>query len=235
VLVLAFETSAERASVVLAENDQELSACRAEARGDLCRRLASEVKSLLDSAQRKPGEVDLVAVGLGPGFFTALRIGLATAKAFALAHDLPLIGVSSLAAAAWQERQRFQGLLCPAFDAKRGDLYAAVYRAGPDSLEQVEPEFVAQPERVVAQLARRGESVTIFGQLDPDQAAKVEEASAGACALHAEPIFPHAFSVAQLGRRRFESDGPDDLASLRPRYLRKSYAEERSDLDLGLR
>ncbi|MCJ7749693.1 MAG: hypothetical protein MUQ65_01155, partial [Armatimonadetes bacterium] len=90
-------------------------------------------------------------------------------------------------------------------------------------------------ERVVAQLARRGEPATIFGRLDPDQAAKVDEVGAVACALHAAPIFPHALAVAQLGRRRFESDGPDDLASLRPLYLRKSYAEEHFDIDLGLR
>jgi len=232
-LVLALETATEMASAALVEDDREIAAWRAEAAGHLCRRLAPEVADLLARSETAFGRLDLIAVGLGPGSFTSLRIGLATAKAFALAHDLPLIGVSSLAAAAWQERLRFQGLLCPAFDARRGDLYAAVYRAGADSMEQVEPEFVAEPERVVAQLARLGEPATIFGRLDPDQAAKVAES--GACALHAEPIFPHALAVAQLGRRRFESDGPDDLASLRPLYLRKSYAEEHFDIDLGLR
>jgi len=234
-LVLALETATEMASASLVEDDREIAAWRAEAAGHLCRRLAPEVADLIARSGATFGRLHLIAVGLGPGSFTSLRIGLATAKAFALAHDLPLIGLSSLAAAAWQERQRFQGLLCPAFDARRGDLYAAVYRSGPDSLEQVESEFVAQPERVVAQLTRRGEPATIFGRFDPDQAAKVEEAGAGACALHAEPIFPHALAVAQLGRRRCESDGPDDLAALRPIYLRKSYAEEHFDIDLGLR
>ena len=234
-LVLALETATEMASAALVEDDREIAAWRAEAAGHLCRRLAPEVADLLARSETAFGRLDLIAVGLGPGSFTSLRIGLATAKAFALAHDLPLVGISSLAAAAWQGKRRFQGLLCPAFDAKRGDLYAAVYRAGPDALERIEPEFVAEPERLVAQLARRGEPATIFGRLDPDQADRVAKAVPGSCALHSEAIFPHALAVAQLGRLRFKADGPDDLASLRPLYLRKSYAEEHFDIDLGLR
>jgi len=234
-LLLALETATAEASASLVEDDREIASWRADAAGHLCRRLAPEVADLLARSETPFHRLDLIAVGLGPGSFTSLRIGLATAKAFALAHDLALVGVSSLAAAAWQEREGFQGLLCPAFDARRGDLYAAAYRAGMDSLERVEPEVVAEPERFVAQIARRGEPATIFGSLDPDQAGKVAASAPASCALHLDPIFPHALAVAQLARRRLESDGPDDTASLRPIYLRKSYAEEHFDIDLGLR
>ena len=234
-LTLALETATGMASASLAEDEREIAAWQVEAAGNLCQQLGPEVAALIGRGGASFDRLDLIAVGLGPGSFTSLRIGLATAKAFALAQDLPLVGISSLAAAAWQERRRFQGLLCPAFDAKRGELYAALYRPGPDSLEQVEPEFVAEPDDVIARLARRDEPVTIFGQLDSKQVTRFEQAGLRACTLHPEPIFPRALAVAQLGRRRYRSHGPDDLASRRPLYLRKSYAEEHFDIDLGLR
>ncbi len=179
--------------------------------------------------------LDLIAVGLGPGSFTGLRIGLATAKAIALAHDLPLVGLSSLAAMAWQERGRFPGLLCPVLDAKRGEIYGALYRVARGKLERVEAEFVAPPDQVAARAARREGPTAVFGNLEPDQAGDLERAAAGGCTVHPERIFPRAGAVAQLGRLRQQSHGPDDLASLRPLYVRKSYAEERFDIDLGLR
>jgi tRNA threonylcarbamoyladenosine biosynthesis protein TsaB len=235
-LILAFETSVEHASVVVAEDDQELSAWRAEAHGDLCQRLASEVRSLFVSAERELRDIDLVAVGLGPGSFTALRIGLATAKAIALAWDLPLVGVSSLAAMAWQMRRRLAGLVCPLLDAKRGECYGALYSTTPDRVDPIVPEFVAPVGGLTERLPPGEEPVTVFGQLDTD-AISAAASALGTRAKHwpQEPVYPDALAVAELGRLRFAAEGGDDIVSLRPIYVRKSYAEERLDLDLGLR
>ena len=176
-------------------------------------------------------DLDLVAVGLGPGSFTSLRIGLATAKGIALAHDLPLVGVSSLAAMAWQMKGLLPGLLCPVTDARRGDLYAAVYRSLLDGLEVVKPEFVAKPAHIAELLGQLGGPVSVFGMLALEQADELRAAAT----IHPEPVFPEAPAVARLGRRRFLASGSDDLATLRPIYVRMSYAEEHFDIDLGLR
>jgi len=235
-LVLALDTAVERASVVLCEDDHELSAWREVTHRDLCRRLASEVESVLRGAGREFESVALVAVGLGPGHFTGLRVGLATAKGLALARNLPLVGVSSLAAMAWQMRGSLSGVVCPMLDARRDEVYAGFYRATRDRVEVLEPDFVASPAELAERLLSRGEGVTLFGQLDRVPAAEI------ACALGPrarlwcdEIILPDALGVAQLARRRFPKRGGDDIASLRPIYVRMSYAEERRDLDLGLR
>ena len=235
-LTLALDTAVEPASVVLAEDDQALSAWRQTTHRDLCRRLASEVASVLERAEREFREVNLVAVGLGPGSFTGLRVGLATAKALALARDLPLVGISSLAAMAWQMRDTLGGLLCPMLDARRGELYAALYRTTGEGVEVVEPEFVATAPAVAERLRAREQEVTLFGQTDRVPATEIARSIGDRGRLWCdEVVLPDALAVGQLARRRFAARGGDDIASLRPIYVRMSYAEERHDIDLGLR
>ncbi len=235
-LTLALDTAVRRASVVLADDDRELASWRADTHQDLCRRLAPEISDLIERAGRTFPDIDLIAVGLGPGFFTSLRVGLATAKAIALSLDRPLVGVSSLAAMAWHARDRLAGLVCPMLDARRGEVYAAIYRASPHRVEQVEPEFVADPSGLGQRLRPHEESVHLFGQMDAIPVDRIVEAvGPRACPHRREAVLPDALAVAQLSRRRYTRQGGDDPAPLRPIYVRKSYAEERFDIDLGMR
>jgi tRNA threonylcarbamoyladenosine biosynthesis protein TsaB len=234
-LILALETATERASAALVSDAEVRAAWRAETASDLCRQFAAHIAELLERGNADFGEVELIAVGLGPGSFTSLRIGLATAKAIALSRGVPLVGISSLAAMAWQGRHRFAGLLCPVLDAKRGDLYAAGYRVADGVMHQVQPEIAAKPEALAAVMKQHGHSVTFLGQMAPDQMKALEDAREADWKLVRSPVYPDAASIAELGCVRFQLEGGDDLASLRPIYLRMSYAEERFGIDLGLR
>jgi tRNA threonylcarbamoyladenosine biosynthesis protein TsaB len=234
-LILAIETATERASVALVDDGRERAAWHDETAEGLCRCLAAEVGGVVARGKANFSQLDLVVAGLGPGSFTSLRIGLATAKAIALAYDLPLVGVSSLAAMAWQVRGEIGGLLCPALDARRGDLYAAVYRAAGDGLDRLVAEFVGKPELVAATLKQQGAPACVFGLLPATAVEQIEQAAGDGITITRGPILPDAGSAAAIGGRRFQCGGADDLASLRPIYVRKSYAEEASGLDLGLR
>ncbi len=229
--ILALETATNHASAALTAEDESRAFWRSDTAHDLCRFFAVEIQAMFAKAGVGFADLNLVAVGLGPGSFTSLRIGLATAKGISLAHDLPLVGVSSLAAMAWQMKELLPGFLCPVTDARRGDLYVAVYRAHANGLEVVKPEFVAKPVRITEMLSQLGELVTVFGELSPEQADEIRAAAS----VHPEPVFPEAPAVARLGRRRFLASGADDLATLRPIYVRMSYAEEHFNIDLGLR
>ncbi len=234
-LILALETATERASAALVSDAEVRAAWEAETAGDLCCQFVPHIAELLERSDADFGELNLIAVGLGPGSFTSLRIGLATAKGIALSRGVPLVGISSLAAMAWQGRHRFAGLLCPVLDARRGDLYAAGYRVADGAMHQVQPEIAAKPEALSAVVRQHGYPVTFFGQMAPDQAQALEAALAADWKLERSPFYPDAVSVAELGSARFQLEGGDDLASLRPIYLRMSYAEERFGIDLGLR
>lgn len=235
-LVLAVETGTERASAVLAEDGAELAAWREVTHQDLCRRLAPEVRAVLRGAARGFDDVELVGVGLGPGAFTALRVGLATTKAIAMAREIPLVGISSLGAMCWQVRGQVSGLVCPVLDARRGEVYAAIYRVTEDTVEQLAAEFAARPEELARRLRRAGGAATVFGELDRIPGEDIAQALGDAGTVWSQrTVLPDALAVAQLASRRYASSGADDPASLRPIYVRKSYAEERFDIDLGLR
>ena len=111
------------------------------------RELLPMVAELMERADIRWGDVDGVAVGVGPGTFTGLRIGVATARALATAAGLPVHPVSSLAALA----AAVDGpLVLPLIDAKRGELFAAAFERG----EQVVEPFAARPEQLAERVGR---------------------------------------------------------------------------------
>ncbi len=115
------------------------------------RELMPAVHEVLERAGLGFGDLDAVAVGVGPGTFTGLRIGVATARALARAHELELRPVSSLAAlAAGIEAP----LRLPLIDAKRGELFAALYQDG----EELWPAFAVPPGEIASRV--RGEGLT---------------------------------------------------------------------------
>jgi tRNA threonylcarbamoyladenosine biosynthesis protein TsaB len=235
-LVLAIETATDLASVALVEDDRELSGWREVTRQDLCRRLAVEAGRVLRQGGRRLAEVDLIAVGLGPGSFTSLRVGLATAKGFAFARGRPLVGVCSLAAIAWEAAKRVSGLVCAVTDARRSEVYAAIYHVGEKAMEEAAPPFVAAPDQLLDRLAALPQAVTIVGQAEATGLAGSLSSPDGRVRAWGEgAIMPDAMAIAQLGRQRYLDQGADQIGPLRPIYVRMSYAEEAAKLDLGLR
>ena len=231
-ITLAIETATSHASVAVVEDGRELAAWREATHQDLCQRLAHEARSALERAGRSFGEVGLIAAGLGPGSFTSVRVGLATAKGFALARDLPLAGVPSMAAMAWQMRDRLPGLVCPIIDAKRGELYAGLYRVGAELPARAAEEWVTTAADLAARLDALGEPVAVIG--DPGQLPAADVALLGD-RIRPEAAWPDAAAVADLAVKRFGAGGSDEIGPLRPIYVRMSYAEESRRLDLGLR
>jgi tRNA threonylcarbamoyladenosine biosynthesis protein TsaB len=112
------------------------------------RELLPAVAELMERAGIRWGDVDGVAVGVGPGTFTGLRIGVATARALATAAGLPVHPVSSLAALA--AGQPGGSLTLALIDAKRGELFAALFEGG----EQVVEPFAARPEQLAERAGR---------------------------------------------------------------------------------
>jgi tRNA threonylcarbamoyladenosine biosynthesis protein TsaB len=155
--------------------------------------------------------IEGVAVDVGPGLFTGLRVGLATARAIATARNIPSAGVTSLEALAYPHRRR-AGLVVAVVDARRGEVYSAVY-AGGRALEERRPARISSPTDLVAELAAVSERPLAVG----DGAWRYREllAAAAEVAGPAEAS-PSPLVVAEIGSARMTGSLPE------PVYLRQA-------------
>ena len=176
--------------------------------------LAPAIDSTLSTAGLRARDLGLIVCSLGPGSFTGVRIGMATAKGIALGNGCALAGVPSLDALAWRSSV-WSGVVLPVMDARKGRLYAAMYRAG----ERVSDYLDLSPEELVRRVSATSEAVLVTGPH-----AVVFGSLLGAPAVvDPLPTGTDPEALLMLGIRRFETQGPD--SELQPLYLRPSEAE----------
>jgi tRNA threonylcarbamoyladenosine biosynthesis protein TsaB len=166
-------------------------------------------------------DLEGLAVGLGPGSFTGLRIGLATVKALAYAVRLKVAGVSSLAAVA-MEGPEGPPLYCLAV-ARKDDLYLGQYRRRGRTVEALAPETAMSPEEVAAKLAAEPEAVALGPALAEYRSALLG-AGVAADRLLQGPAFPSAVEIARLARLP-QTQSLEELFALEPHYVRASEPE----------
>lgn len=189
-------------------------------------RLPGALTDLLGALGRKVSDVEGFAVGLGPGSFTGLRIGLATWKGLAYANRRPIAGVSSLAAMALDAAASARGseaLLVPMLDARKGEVYAGFYRVAGDEVTAVLADEALSPGAVASRLEGLGAAVA-FGE---GYAAHAGVLAAVVPLLEGAPSTPSGDAVGRLAAPLLAAARFDDQAlfALEPRYVRKSEAE----------
>jgi tRNA threonylcarbamoyladenosine biosynthesis protein TsaB len=166
--ILAIDTTTGSGSVALLDNARILSEFNSESALTHSARLLRAVDYVLKQNSLKIQDVDGFAVAAGPGSFTGIRIGLSTVKAFAFASRKPVAPVSSLAALALKLRETQGRLFCPFIDAKKGEVYAALFEIRKGDLKEVIREGAYGPDSFLARLpAHRvvhfiGNGVTVY-------------------------------------------------------------------------
>ncbi|HTZ40153.1 MAG TPA: tRNA (adenosine(37)-N6)-threonylcarbamoyltransferase complex dimerization subunit type 1 TsaB [Syntrophales bacterium] len=170
-------------------------------------------------------DVDLFALTLGPGSFTGLRIGASTVKGLAVATGKPVVGVSTLEALAYNAIG-YTGLVCPLLDARKGEVYTALYRRNAEGFLDVVLEEQATTPRlflsgIEGEILFLGDGLAVSGELIRQRFSQR--------AHFAPPNLQtiRASSVALLGRWRHGRGEQLDVISFVPRYLRRSEAEIR--------
>lgn len=222
--VLAVDTTTPSGSVALIEDDRVLGEVGIESPATHSTRLLVSVDLLLKAQGLTIGDVDGFAVSPGPGSFTGLRIGLSTVKAFAFATGKPVAAVSSLLALASKHRGEKARLVGPMFDAKKGEIYAALFELGPRSLRPVIPEGAYAPEDYVRLVPKR--RAAVFAGNGTALCRRRLTALFGDRALFSERSPFIAAEVGRLGLAALRAGRGVDASLLEPRYHRRSQAED---------
>jgi tRNA threonylcarbamoyladenosine biosynthesis protein TsaB len=217
-LTFAIDTATASPSLALVRDELPIAELWLSPEPGAGRRVLEAGHGLLVSAGLEAADIDAIVVGVGPGGFTGLRIGLATALGLGQALDVPVTGASSLEALALGiAREMPEGsLVAPVLDARRRELFAALYRARADGLEELLAPVAIAPADLIARLRATGEPVGVGGE---GVAAAGEE-------IHEFAVLPpgspsHRLSAAALARRVRGGAG----RAARPVYARLPDAE----------
>ncbi len=213
--LLAVDTSTLAGGVALLDGDRLRAEYLLDVTATHSERLMPAIDRVLADAGWAPENLEALAVAVGPGSFTGLRIGLAAVKGLALALGLPIAAVPTLDAMA--EALPFAGLpVCPVLDARKGEVYGCLYRWDGGRMRR-EWEYVALAPDALA--ARLTEPVILLG----DGASLIRSPHARLAPPHRRVPSPAA--VALLGRARLAEAQIVAAGELVPIYLRPSEAE----------
>jgi tRNA threonylcarbamoyladenosine biosynthesis protein TsaB len=229
VLLLAIDTSTRRVGVAFGSQlglvaSMELGGAASEGPPVHAEQLVPAIDHLVRTADLPLRQLSAIAVSIGPGMFTGLRVGVTTAKVMAQALRIPAIPVPSLDLVAYPLRHTTGRVVIPALDARRNELYYARYRSVPGGIQRESGYELATPRDLLADVDAAGESVIVAG--DGALRFRDEFELNERCEL-AGPGFaaPSLAALVELGASRFEREDFAAAADVVPMYLRRSDAE----------
>jgi len=223
VLILGIETSTQQVGCAIGGHEGVLASTHSSRSKRHAETLIPSIEFLCRSARVELSEMGAVAVDLGPGLFTGLRVGVATAKAIASALRVPMIGITSLDLLAFPTRFSPR-LIAAVIDARRGELFSALYRQVPGGVQRVSEPTVGTPDDLVSDLLATGEDVLLVGDGAVRYADRFHEL------LRVEIVdrglaHPSARSLVQLAHAQALREDWVRPWELAPIYLRKPDAE----------
>lgn len=224
-LLLGIDTSTSRVSIALGSDGdvmaEMLLAGTASPRH--AEQLAPAVRYLCDEVGVELKQLAAVAVGVGPGLFTGLRVGVTTAKVMAQGLRVPVVCVPSLDLVAYPLRYT-QRLVAAVLDARRHEVFYALYLPVPGGVQRVSDYEVGTPDDLVGELAARADEVLIAGEgalRYREHFATLDRAELAGSGFG----WPRAAALLELAGPRYEREDFCSPSDVQPMYLRKSDAE----------
>lgn len=226
-IVLGIDTSAVTCSAALCDNGRILAEYSLTQGPTHSQTLLPAIRDILNQVNLTMSQVDGIAVSVGPGSFTGLRIGISTVKGLAFSTGIPCIPVSTLEALAMNAAAFEGALVCPLMDARRGEFYSAWYRIENGRPRALVADRAASGDVIAKELcsyqANEGERILLLG----DGAGKFSSLYPDlACFLApTDLIYQKGSSVALLGTILYQNQKAVEPQALSPRYLRLPQAE----------
>ena len=223
-LILAFETSAKAASVALLEDGKLLGESYQNTGLTHSQTLMVMAENLLSQCGKTVADVTAAAVAAGPGYFTGVRIGVAAAKGFAWGREIPCYGVSTLEAMALSLGV-YQGYVCPCMDARRSQVYNALFYVNQGVPERVSEDRAISLAELGTELKSLKEPIFLVGDGSNLCYNTLLENVPNLVLPPEHRMHQRASGVALAARKQVEVGDPGDANALTPNYLRLSQAE----------
>ena len=222
--ILAIDTSTQVSSVAVVSDGKLAAELTMQAKLTHSETLLPHIEEVLGMANQKKEELEGIAVSLGPGSFTGLRIGLATAKAMAYALQLPIVGVPTLRALAWHfPVEGFQ--LLPMIDAQKGNVYVERYMWEHGKLLRKTGVQVLPVEEVIRRTEELPGTVVLMGDVISK---RIEGKQTLPMHVMLAPLhlrMPRAANVALCGLELLKEGKTGNVMDMEPVYIRRSEAE----------
>ena len=222
--ILALETSAKSVSCAVVEDGAPLASAYQCTGLTHSRTLLPMVDAMLKNADLTLDDINAIAIAAGPGSFTGLRIGIAAVKGLAWAADKPCLGVSTLEAMA-QNAAHIDGLIVGAMDARRSQVYNAVFEAKGGELTRLTPDRAISLEELCAQLQGKQQPITVLGDGGVLCYRYLEEHGVKCSLAPSMLLYQSAVGVGLAAERAYARGEAVSAQELLPVYLRPAQAE----------
>lgn len=221
-LVLSIDTATKACAVGLCRDGKILAEYKINMGMTHSEGLMPQLEQLLERTGVQKADIDLIAVSMGPGSFTGLRIGLATAEALAYAWKKPLQGVATPLALAYN--LPLSGIvLSPVLDAQKGNYYQALYEWQNGEIIELQSVQVVNKQQLLENLALQGKPAVILGECAKLESMELPEW----CSLAPDYLrLPQAAGTALAALKAYNPEVQSGIFGLEPYYIRKSEAEE---------
>jgi tRNA threonylcarbamoyladenosine biosynthesis protein TsaB len=222
--VLGIETATPQVSVALGSHEGVLALFEVARGRHHAEALVPAIDFICRQTEVTMRDIGVVAVDVGPGLFTGMRVGIAAAKVIAQALRVPMIGISSLDLLAFPQR-RAERLVVPVIDARRGEVYYAAYRSVPGGVQQVVEPTVASPDDLIADLVARTDEVLCVGDGARAYRDQITAALTKVDIADQASPYPSAAPLVRLAHAKAMREDWVQPSALEPMYLRKPDAE----------
>jgi len=225
--ILAIESTSRMGGISIIKNGKIIAENMHSGFETYCARLVPDIENMLNCLDISWKDLNGVAVSIGPGSFTGLRIGIATAKAISFCLDIPILGIPTLDALAMNITPCPDLLICPVIDARKEQIYTAIYRHTQDGLIRITPYTAIKPSEFIDTISEQTERIHFLG----DGLIKFKEifdplfAKNKSTAATENLNYVRASNVAWLADLRLKKNHKDDATTLLPIYIRPSDAE----------
>ncbi|MCR5837914.1 MAG: tRNA (adenosine(37)-N6)-threonylcarbamoyltransferase complex dimerization subunit type 1 TsaB [Lachnospiraceae bacterium] len=223
--ILAIDSSSMVASVAIADEKITIAEYTINSKKTHSQTLLPMIEDMFEKSEIPKSEIDYIAVAGGPGSFTGLRIGCATAKGLGLAWDKPLVKIPTMDAIAYGVFG-VEGVVCSMMDARREQVYAGLYRFVDNEMQTIMEQKPVEVRELIEQLNAMGEKVTFAGDGIEVYESIIKEA------VTTDYVFApthtnrnRAAALAALAVKYIEKNKVISAAELVPDYLRVSQAE----------